>query len=69
MYALVVLGFERLWAGRWDEAEELLNEGVAQSIAHGYRILTWQGWYDELRAAGQTKAGPVQPSPKSKAHT
>ena len=41
MLALNELGFDDFWAGDWDEADDLIAEGVELAEAHGYRLQTW----------------------------
>jgi DNA-binding CsgD family transcriptional regulator len=43
--ALLALGFDDLHTGRWDEAEQLVDEVIEVCEAHGYRIMTWPGRY------------------------
>jgi DNA-binding NarL/FixJ family response regulator len=43
--ALVLLGFDSLWSGDWDEADTLLAECLRLCDAHGYRTMSWPGLY------------------------
>ena len=52
--ATTMLAWVSLWAGRWDEAEALVAEGVELCDAHGFRLLAWPGRYlQALLAAGR----------------
>lgn len=51
---LVLLAFERFWAGDWDEASELAAEGAAGSQAQGFRVLTWPAMYCQALLAAAT---------------
>ncbi|HEX2575412.1 MAG TPA: helix-turn-helix transcriptional regulator, partial [Aquihabitans sp.] len=54
MYALVLLAFDRYWAGDWEEASELAAEGAVGSEAIGFGVLSWPAWYCQaLLAAGR----------------
>src|ERR1700722_466738 len=41
--ALFLLGEAAFHTGRWDEAQELVDEGLQLCAAHGYDLLTWPG--------------------------
>ncbi len=41
IFALMHLSITDFSAGLWDEAEELADEGIALSEAHGYGLLVW----------------------------
>jgi DNA-binding CsgD family transcriptional regulator len=43
--ALLALAYDDVYAGRWDEADQLVDEVIEVCEAHGYRILTWPGRY------------------------
>jgi DNA-binding CsgD family transcriptional regulator len=43
--ALLALGYDDLYAGRWNEAEQLVDEVIEICEALGYRIMTWPGRY------------------------
>ena len=43
--ALLELAWDDVYAGHWDEAEQLVDEVIEVCEAHGYRILTWPGRY------------------------
>jgi ATP/maltotriose-dependent transcriptional regulator MalT len=42
--ALMMLGFDSMWAGDWEEAENLIGEGLELCEARGYRLLAWPGF-------------------------
>jgi len=41
--ALFLLGEDAFHTGRWDEAQELVDEGLQLCATHGYDLLTWPG--------------------------
>jgi DNA-binding CsgD family transcriptional regulator len=41
--ALFLLGQDAFHTGRWDEAGQLVSEGVELCATHGYDLLTWPG--------------------------
>jgi DNA-binding CsgD family transcriptional regulator/DNA polymerase III delta prime subunit len=41
--ALFLLGQDAFHTGRWDEARELVDEGLSLCETHGYDLLTWPG--------------------------
>ncbi len=41
--ALFLLGQDAFHTGRWKEARELVDEGLALCASHGYDLLTWPG--------------------------
>ena len=41
--ALFLLGQDAFHTGRWDEAQELVDEGLQLCDTHGYHLLTWPG--------------------------
>ena len=41
--ALFLLGQDSFHTGRWQEARELVDEGLALCASHGYDLLTWPG--------------------------
>ena len=43
--ALDHLGLDAWLAGQWDQAQELADEGLELSLAHGYPLLTWSFRY------------------------
>jgi DNA-binding CsgD family transcriptional regulator len=52
--ALLLLGFDDFMTGAWDEAEDLLEEGLQLCEAHGYGLLTLPGRFVQaLLAAGR----------------
>jgi DNA-binding CsgD family transcriptional regulator len=52
--ALDHLGLDAWLAGQWDQAQELADEGLELSLAHGYPLLTWAFRYRQaLIAAGR----------------
>lgn len=52
--ALLMLAFDSLGAGRWNEAEELATEGIALCDAQRFRLFAWPGRYAlALIAAGR----------------
>ncbi|MEV0972124.1 ATP-binding protein [Microtetraspora glauca] len=52
--ALFLLGQDAFHTGRWDEAQELIDEGLHLCEAHGYDLLTWPGRLtDALLAAAR----------------
>ncbi len=52
--ALFLLGQDAFHTGRWDEARELVDEGLQLCDAHGYDLLTWPGRLtDALLAAAR----------------
>jgi hypothetical protein len=42
--ALIHLCLDDLLTGRWDEAQQLADEGIELCEAHGYRLLQWPLW-------------------------
>jgi DNA-binding CsgD family transcriptional regulator len=49
--ALDHLGLDAWWAGQWDQAQELAEEGLELSLAHGYPLLTWSFRYRQALIA------------------
>ena len=45
--ALINLCVDDVFTGRWDEAQQLVDEGRALCALHGYRLLEWPFWYAE----------------------
>jgi DNA-binding CsgD family transcriptional regulator len=45
--ALINLCLDDVLTGRWDEAQQLVDEGCALCALHGYRLLEWPLWYAE----------------------
>lgn len=45
--ALMLLGLDAFQAGRWDEVQDLTDEGLALCDHHGYRLLTWPLLYSK----------------------
>jgi len=41
--ALFLLGQDAFHTGRWDEAQQLIDEGLQLCDTHGYHLLTWPG--------------------------
>ncbi len=41
--ALFLLGQDAFHTGRWDEAKQLIDEGLQLCDTHGYHLLTWPG--------------------------
>ena len=41
--ALFLLGQDAFHTGRWDEAQQLIDEGLQLCDTHGYQLLTWPG--------------------------
>ena len=41
--ALFLLGQDAFHTGRWDEAQQLIDEGLQLCDTHGYDLLTWPG--------------------------
>jgi len=41
--ALFLLGQDAFHTGRWDEAQQLVDEGLRLCEAHGYDLMTWPG--------------------------
>lgn len=59
--ALIHLGFDSLFSGRWDEAADLAAEGVELCRARGYELLQWPLWLCQaILAAGRGEHGLVQ---------
>ena len=59
--ALMLLCLDYYYAGQWDQAEELANEGIRLSETYGYVILAWQGrWCNVLIAAGRGDVATVR---------
>lgn len=42
---LLLLAFDQLASGSWTEADTLAQEGLQIGQEHGYRLLSWPGWY------------------------
>ncbi|MEO3811005.1 AAA family ATPase [Sphaerisporangium sp. B11E5] len=52
--ALIHLAIDAFLTGRWDQAWELADEGVAVSTEHGFRFFRWYfDWVHALVAAGR----------------
>ncbi|MFI7109705.1 ATP-binding protein [Nonomuraea sp. NPDC050227] len=52
--ALFLLGQDAFHTGRWDEAQQHINEGLKLCDTHGYGLLTWPGrLIDALLAAAR----------------
>ena len=49
--ALDHLGLDAWSAGQWDQAQELADEGLELSLAHGYPLLTWAFRYRQALIA------------------
>jgi DNA-binding CsgD family transcriptional regulator len=49
--ALDHLGLDAWLAGQWDQAQELADEGLKLSLAHGYPLLTWSFRYRQALVA------------------
>ena len=49
--ALDHLGLDAWSAGQWDQAQELADEGLELSLAHGYPLLTWSFRYRQALIA------------------
>ena len=49
--ALDHLGLNAWLAGEWDQAQELADEGLELSLAHGYPLLTWSFRYRQALIA------------------
>jgi DNA-binding CsgD family transcriptional regulator len=49
--ALDHLGLDAWSAGQWDQAQELADEGLELSLAHGYSLLTWAFRYRQALIA------------------
>ena len=49
--ALDHLGLDAWLAGQWDQAQELADEGLKLSLAHGYPLLTWSFRYRQALIA------------------
>ena len=49
--ALDHLGLDAWLAGQWDQAQELADEGLELSLAHGYPLLTWSFRYRQALVA------------------
>ncbi|MFZ0002590.1 MAG: AAA family ATPase [Trebonia sp.] len=49
--ALDHLGLDAWLAGHWDQAQELADEGLELSLAHGYPLLTWAFRYRQALIA------------------
>ena len=49
--ALDHLGLDAWLAGQWDQAQELADEGLELSLAHGYPLLTWSFRYRQALIA------------------
>jgi DNA-binding CsgD family transcriptional regulator len=45
--ALINLCLDGVLTGRWDEAQQLVDEGRALCALHGYRLSEWPFWYAE----------------------
>jgi DNA-binding CsgD family transcriptional regulator len=43
--ALFLLSIDSWFAGRWDEVDELTEEGIGLCQTHGYRLLSWPGMF------------------------
>jgi DNA-binding CsgD family transcriptional regulator len=41
--ALILLGFDCMWTGEWDRADQLVDEALELCESHGYRLLAWPG--------------------------
>jgi len=41
--ALILLGFDRMWTGEWDRADQLIDEALELCESHGYLLLAWPG--------------------------
>ena len=52
MMALSMLAYDDLYAGRWDEALELVAEATAMWEERGYRLYAWAGLYAMALIAG-----------------
>jgi DNA-binding CsgD family transcriptional regulator len=49
--ALMLLCFDSFWAGRWEQAEQLADEGLALCETYGYHLLAWPGRYGKALIA------------------
>ncbi|GAA1191432.1 AAA family ATPase [Pseudonocardia alaniniphila] len=49
--AMINLCIDDVFTGRWDEAQQLVEEGRALCALHGYRLLEWPFWYGEAVVA------------------
>jgi DNA-binding CsgD family transcriptional regulator/DNA polymerase III delta prime subunit len=49
--ALFLLGQDAFHTGRWDEATQLVDEGLELCAIHGYHLLTWPGRLTEALLA------------------
>lgn len=45
--AMINLCLDDLPTGRWDEAQELADEGLELCALHGYRLLEWPLWFGQ----------------------
>jgi len=52
MMALLMLAFDKLNTGRWDEAQRLAAEATAMCEERGYRLYEWSGRYAMALAVG-----------------
>jgi DNA-binding CsgD family transcriptional regulator len=52
MMAMLMLAFDALSAGRWDEAHRLADEAAAWCEERGYRLYEWSGRYAMALVAG-----------------
>jgi DNA-binding CsgD family transcriptional regulator len=50
--ALFLLGQDAFHTGRWDEAQQLIDEGLQLCDTHGYDLLTWPGRLTAALLAG-----------------
>ena len=50
--AMLVLAYDDLDAGHWDDAERLVDEAIGVCEAHGYQPLTWLGRFFQASIAG-----------------
>jgi hypothetical protein len=63
MMAMLMLSFDALHAGRWEEAHRLAAEGTAMCEERGYRLYAWSGRYAmALVAANRGITSPVETS-------
>jgi DNA-binding CsgD family transcriptional regulator len=56
MRALMILAFDEINVGRWEEARKLAAEGVALCEERGYRLVAWSGRYAMALVAGNQGA-------------
>jgi hypothetical protein len=49
--ALMLLGFDSLWSGDWEEADSLIAECLRLCDAHGYRLRSWPGLFGQALLA------------------